>query len=145
MSITRRLLLTLATAGALAAFSGHALAEDKHDHGKAVDLGSATLGAHTVVAERHGDLVAGKTATFELAVGPAATPPKAVRLWVGLEDGKGSTKAKADLEDAKLGLYHAHVEVPAPLAADARLWVSVEAADGAASKGSFVLTPAAKK
>lgn len=120
-------------------------AHKDHGHGKAVELGEATIGSWTVEAERMGEITAGKETTIELALKPTSPLPKAVRLWIGEESGKGSTKAKAEPEEKEAGHYHVHVEVPKELPAGARLWVSLEGADGQATKGSFALTPAAAK
>lgn len=114
------------------------MAEDHgHHHGAVTALGSATIGAFTVTAARAGDIVAGKETVIEVTVTPK---PKAVRLWIGIESGKGSTKAKGEAEGEG---FHAHVDVPAELPADAKLWVSVEPETGDTVKGSFALTPAA--
>jgi len=65
--------------------------------------------------------------------GPA---PAAVRLWIGVESGKGSLRAKADGGD---GRFHGHVEAPAKIGADTALWIEVEDADGNRTAGSLPL------
>jgi hypothetical protein len=85
-------------------------------------------------------VVAGKEAVAEFHI-TGEPKPAAVRAWIGSENGKGSAKAKVEVEGDG---WHAHLEVPAELAADAKLWISLEGADGVAVKGSFALIPAAK-
>lgn len=113
---------------------GHA-----HGHGAAVELGSATIGAWTVEAERLGEVVAGKEAVIELKLTPAQPAAAVARAWIGSENGRGSVKAKLEAED---GGFHGHLEVPAPLPADAKLWVSLQDAAGTQTLGSFALTAA---
>ncbi len=84
---------------------------------------------------------AGKPLDVDLVLTPAATAPKAVRLWVGKADARGSTKVKAEPEAA--GTYCVGVEVPDPIPAEAQVWIAIEAADGTTSKASVAL-PAAK-
>lgn len=84
---------------------------------------------------------AGKPLDVDLVLSPAATAPKAVRLWVGKADARGSAKVKAEPEAA--GTYCVGVEVPDPMPAEAQVWIAIEAADGTTSKASVAL-PAAK-
>lgn len=107
-----------------------------HDHGPVTQLGEQTAGGYTVKALRAGDVKPGSDATFDVAVSGGATKPTAVRLWVGAQDGKGSMKARGEFE--KDG-WHAHVEVPDPLPAGAKLWVEIEAEGGAKVVAGFDL------
>ena len=81
--------------------------------------------------------VVGKAFDVDLVLTPASPAPKAVRLWVGKADARGSTKVKAEAEAA--GAYCVGVDVPDPLPAEAQVWIALEAADGTVSKGSVAL------
>ncbi len=76
---------------------------------------------------------------IELKITPATPKPLVARAWIGSENGRGSVKAKLEAEDEG---FHGHLEVPAPIPADAKLWVSLDDASGSTT-GSFAL-PAAK-
>lgn len=94
-----------------------------HSHGEPNPLGSAVVGAMTVEAILEGTAEAGKEASFVFKV--TGGTPKAVRFWIGTKDDKGAMRVKAELEEGEAG-YHAHAEVPSPLADDAKLVVEVE-------------------
>lgn len=112
-------------------------------HGGAViQLGSATIGPFDVLATRDvGQIVAGKDAPIDVTVTPAAgstAKATAVRFWIGTEDGKGSVKAKADIENPnEPDRWHTHAEIPSPLPAESRLWVEIEDDQGGKSVGGF--------
>jgi len=134
--------ILILTCAALCAVLTPLAAEDHdhaHGHGAAVELGTATIGAWTVEAERLGEIVAGKEAVIELKLAPAQPAPAIARAWIGSENGRGSVKAKLEAEDSG---FHGHLEVPEPLPADAKLWVSLQDAAGATTTGSFALTTA---
>ena len=95
------------------------------------------LGAWKVAVTIPKPPVAGKPLDVDLVFTPATPAPKAVRLWVGKSDARGSVKVKAEPEAA--GAYCVGVEVPDPLPADAQAWISVESADGSVAKGSAAL------
>lgn len=128
---------------------GHAHADDHahaggHDHhgGAVIDLGSAQIGQFTVKATRDDDkIVAGKEAAIDATItASGSTKAVAVRFWIGTEDGKGSAKAKADIEDPKEpNRWHTHAEVPNPIPAGSMLWVEIENDKGETAKGSFGL------
>jgi len=109
-----------------------------HDHGEPHPLGERTAGAMTVEAILEGDLVAGAEASFVINV--SGGTPKAVRFWIGRPDERGALKVKAELEAGEPG-YHAHSEVPSPLAADAQLVVELET-DSGRETVTFDLPPA---
>lgn len=113
-----------------------------HDHGPATPVGSLTFGSQQIAVAAPGAAVAGKEWHVALVVTPAQPAPTAIRAWVGSENGRGSAKAKANPEKDHPGHYEAAIEVPSPLPADARLWISLDLADGAATKASLAL-PAA--
>ncbi len=81
--------------------------------------------------------VIGKALDVDLLLTPATTAPKAVRLWVGKGDARGSTKVKAEAEAA--GAYCVGVEIPDPLPVGSQVWIALEAADGTVSKGAVAL------
>jgi len=59
--------------------------------------------------------------------------PAIVRAWIGDEAATNAFIAKAEFE---VDHHCAHIEVPTPLPADAKLWVEIETADGTSLKGS---------
>lgn len=141
--ITPFLAFVLAASAPLAAADAHAGHDHAgHAHGPTAAVGTVTIGATTVAASASGTMAIGKAWHIELKLTPAQPAPKAVRIWIGAENARGSVKAKAELEHAAEGEYSTHVEVPAPLPADAKLWVAIEAADGQSAKGSIALSAA---
>ena len=111
--------------------------QDDHGHGAVTALGETSAGGFMVNASLDGALAAGKEAAIDVAISSATAKAAAVRFWIGAEDGKGSMKAKAELES---GInWHTHVDVPSPLAPDAKLWVEIEAEGGAKTVVSFAL------
>lgn len=147
--MSRILNATLSAAVALFLSTGaHLTAADEHkDHAHAnmIAVGNVTLGTVVAKVEGAGAPAAGKEwhVTVDLPAGTAA--PKAIRVWVGIESGRGSEKAKAEVEAAHPGGYEAHVDVPAPLPEGSKLWVSLEPAAGDAVKGSLPLPAAGAK
>jgi len=111
-----------------------------HGHGAEVALGSQAIAAWTVAAARLGEIVAGGEAVIELEVTPAAPKPTVARAWIGAENGRGSVKAKLGVEDEG---FHGHVEVPAELPTDSKLWISLQDDAGTQHVGSFALDAAA--
>lgn len=134
------------TAGAsLSAAVGHDHDHGHHGHGTMTELGSLVLGPVSVKIAGAGAPVIGQEwhVTVELPAGSAA--PKAIRVWVGVESGRGSEKAKARGEADHPGAYEAHVDVPAPLPEGSQLWVSLEPATGDNVKGSLPLPASVEK
>lgn len=86
------------------------------------------LSPYTVRALHIGDVTKGH---FNLYVegGEAA----AVRAWVGDE---GATQVMVTKAEFEVDHHCAHIEVPEPLPATARLWVEIETAEGTRLKGS---------
>lgn len=114
-------------------------------HGGAViQLGTSTIGPFDVKATRdEGQIVAGKDAPIDVTVTPTAgstVKATAVRFWIGSQDGKGSAKAKADIENpAEPNRWHTHAEIPNPMPAGSKLWVEIEDDKGTTHTGSFEL------
>lgn len=115
-------------------------AGDKHDdHGPTTELGSVAIGPFSVKASRDGGVTAGGEVPVDLWITPGAggsAKVSAVRAWIGAQDGKGSLKAKMDLEKDN---YHSHVEAPKPMPAGSKLWIEIEDDKGGKSVGSFDL------
>ena len=100
---------------------------DDHDHGATTELGEQIAGGFTIKASRDGDVVAGKDAAIDVWVTGGTSKVAAVRFWIGAEDGKGSVKAKAELEKDN---WHTHAEIPSPMPEGSKLWVEVETDKG---------------
>ena len=109
------------------------------DHGPTTELGSVAIGPFSVKASRDGGVTAGGEVPVDLWITPGAggsAKVTAVRAWIGAQDGKGSLKAKLELEKDN---YHSHVETPKPLPAGSKLWIEIEDDKGGKSVGSFDL------
>ncbi len=104
--------------------AGH---DDGHHHGETTQLGEQTAGGFTIKASRDGDITPGTDAAIDVWVTGGTAKVTAVRFWIGAQDGKGSVKAKADIENDH---WHTHAEIPSPLPTGSKLWVEVEADGG---------------
>lgn len=111
---------------------GHDHAETGDDHGTGMELGTLTIGATSFAVEQFGSLKDAEEGVFSLKTDSDAGE---VRVWVGSEDGRGSVKALLTYDSAHKQ-YHGHVEVPATLTDDAKLWASITE-DGKTSSGSI--------
>lgn len=143
-SITPAILTALLALGApLSAADEHAghdhAADGAHAHGKAEAVGAVDISVYKVAVSASGAIAAGKEWHVELRLNPDQPAPKAIRVWVGIENGRGSVKAKAEAEKDAKGEYGAHVEVPNPIPADSKLWISIEPDNGQTAKGSVAL------
>jgi hypothetical protein len=107
------------------------------------DLGKQTSGSLTVAVKQMTALEPGKTTTFHVYVTPTEPRPVAVRSWVSAPGAKGAPKHKAELEDAKTGMYHAEPAIPPKIDAEARLHVEVQPASG--RRQTFIFNPQAAK
>jgi hypothetical protein len=105
--------------------------KDDHDHDGGVhggpkhDLGNQKVGDLTIAVKQVGEVTAGKEGTFEITV-TGASKPKAIRAWVGVNTGEGSTKVKARETHE---FFDADLEVPDPLPANSKLWIELELAN----------------
>ncbi len=108
---------------------------DDHDHMMVADhemrmLGEQTVDGMTVKASRDDvEFSAGGEAPIDVWVDGGdgkAVGVTAVRFWIGTEDGRGSVKAKAEIEGDH---WHTHAEIPSTLPDGARLWVQIERGD----------------
>jgi hypothetical protein len=107
-----------------------------HSHGPTVELGEQVAGALTVKASRDGGVTPGGEMPVDIWVTGGSARVNSVRFWIGLESGKGSVKAKAELEADN---WHTHAEVPSPLPEGSKLWVAIELGDDTKSTVSFDL------
>lgn len=123
--------------------------KDDHDHSKdgkkegdahggpVIELGTATAGGMSIRASRDaGELKPGGDAPIDVWIDGGLGNAAAVRFWIGMEDAKGSIKAKAEVEAGK---WHTHAELPDPLPAASKLWVEIEGKDGKRTVASFDL------
>lgn len=109
--------------------------EKDHGHGETTQLGEQKAGPYTVKASRDGDVKAGGDVPVDIWVDGGAKG-KAVRVWFGTEDAKGSIKAKCEVED---GQWHTHGEVPDPMPEGSKLWVEIEGEDGTKTVVGFTI------
>lgn len=110
-------------------------APNKEGHGATTPLGEQSAGAFTIKASRDGDITPGKDVPIDVWV--TGTPKvSAVRFWIGVQDARGSIKAKAELETDN---WHTHADVPNPLPAGSQLWVEVESDDAQKTLAAFDL------
>jgi hypothetical protein len=104
----------------------HGAEEDGDEHGGEVEVLGSMTAAGAILTVSAGHLEAG--AEVDVEVGHSSGDvPAGIRVWVGLESGVGSLKAKAHTHGDD---FHALVEVPENLVPDARLWLQVESANG---------------
>jgi hypothetical protein len=108
--------------------------DDGHG-GAVIEMGETSVGGYQVRASRDGDVVAGKDAPIDVWV-TGGKPIAAVRFWIGVEDGTGSVKAKAELEKDN---WHTHADAPNPMPEGSKLWVEIESDDGSKTVCSFDL------
>lgn len=127
------------------AASTSAFAEDKHHHGDDIPLGTKTMGVWQVTANRIGAWEPGKDGAGAVDLVPAKPAAKAVRVWIGDEEGQSATKTKGEAETEHAGGWHCHVVVPNPIPAGAKFWVVIETEDGKKIKESFPLEAGPKK
>jgi hypothetical protein len=99
---------------------------DRTDSSIKHELGNITVAGYTFTVTQTSAITPGKEADITLVQTAGTGDPKAVRVWIGKESGEGSVKVRTHKHGSKM---EAHVEVPDPLAADAKLWVEVETAD----------------
>jgi hypothetical protein len=94
--------------------------------GPSRSLGEVTIAGATLEVSLAGAIVPNSEA--HLSVHQTAGPPlSTLRLWIGDEAATGSVKTKSDGHD---GHFHAHVETPPTIAADAQLWLEAQNASG---------------
>ena len=104
-------------------------------HGETTQMGEQKAGPYTVKVSRDGDIKPGGDVPVDIWV-DGGSKGKAVRFWFGTEDGKGSLKAKCEVED---GHWHTHGEVPNPMPEGSKLWVEIEGEDGTKTVVGFAI------
>ena len=104
---------------------------------KRLPIGEKTVGSLKLVATMDEAIKAtgGGEGAFDLVI--TGGKPRAVRFWVGTENGEGSVKAKA--EEETTDNWHTHAEVPSPLPPGSKFWAEVEPPAGEPFKVSFDL------
>lgn len=104
------------------------------DHGEKKPLGPLTIGAHTFEVIQYGDVKPDHEASFDLEF-PAGKPvPETVRAWIGIESARGSMKAKLGKEGDRG--KHGHVDAPATIPANSKVWFEIEE-NGQTARGSI--------
>lgn len=94
------------------------------DHGEPHPLDDITVFGRTAKVTQLGEIAAGKEGAVEVAFGTGKERVSTVRAWVGIESGVGSMKQKMEIEgELKM---HGHVEVPDPIPAGSKLWMTFE-------------------
>jgi len=121
----RSILIALATCTLAAA--------DGHGHGKANDLGTVALGPTTVKIVLSGEVHHHPSLDVTITDGAA---PTAIRAWIGVANGRGSTKSKLG---GAAGAFHGHLHSPDPMPEGSTLWVEAEDANGGTAKASLPL------
>ncbi|GMU23347.1 MAG: hypothetical protein AMXMBFR13_34260 [Phycisphaerae bacterium] len=116
----------------------HGAGAGGHEHhaGEKHDLGTTKVGEFEVAASYSGTMTPGEELDIDLAVKGERAKLAAIRAWIGVDDAKGSLKAKAAPEGEG---YHAEVEVPGPLPEGAAVWVEIETNQGQKLLGSLAL------
>ncbi len=111
------------------------MAEEPHKHaeGEKHKLGRKTIAGYTVSVILVGEVEAGKHVDFDIKLIDAKNDPKALRVWVGLEDAKGAKKTDGVKGTAT---YTGEVDVPKPIPEKAKIWVEIET-DAGVSKDWF--------
>lgn len=117
------------------AAGGAAADHGDHGHGEGGAIGTATIGAWTVTVS--GEIKAGAEAHLDIKLSGSTAKASAIRFWVGAQDGKGAMKGKADGAGPE---YHAHVDVPNPIPANAKLWIEIDDGKGSRSVGGFAIS-----
>lgn len=114
----------------IALMASLALAQHKHGPDEKHKLGKKPIGDVTVSVIVIGEVEAGKPVQFDIKLYDVKAEPKAIRVWIGTEDGKGSTKAEGKKETTT---YKGKVDVPSSIPQGAMLWVELETAEGTKS------------
>ena len=124
-AIAAVLLTTVIAVAAAAAAQDH-----KHGKGEKHKLGRKVIGDYTVSVITIGEVEPGGHVDFDIKLIEAKTDPKALRVWIGSEDGAGAQKA-----EGKKGktTYAGEVNVPKTLPKGAKLWVELETDAGVKS------------
>lgn len=112
------------------------LAGPGHSDAKSVSLGTVKIGDYEVEAFQEGKVTAGKEGTFQLKL-KGQGEPDAIRVWIGIESGRGSSKGKAHKHGDTIEV---HCDVPDPIPENAKLWIELETGK-TKTKGSLNYKP----
>lgn len=114
-----------------------AMAEEGHKHAEdeKQKLGRQKVGEYTVSVIMIGDLHDDKEVEFDVKLIDAKADPKAIRIWIGVEDGKGSEKAALT---KKTTTFVGTAKVPSPVPDKSKVWVEIET-DSGVVKGSLAM------
>ncbi len=115
---------------------GHDNSSHAHSHEEIEKTNYELTLANVALEVRYrGDGVPGGVLDVSLiAVG--GDKPATIRVWVGVESGKGSRKTKVHSHGAT---YHAHANVPSDLPEGSKLWIEVQTINGDKESGSIEL------
>ena len=133
------MVLTALVIGLTVVGCGKSEEKEKGEAGESTgrSLGTQKIGAYSITVTQQSDFKPGGKTKFFIKPEGGQGEPSAVRAWYGVESAEGSLKGKAGF-DAADGDYDAVVEIPAQPAADAKLWVEVEAGDAKNTAGFAV-------
>jgi hypothetical protein len=106
-----------------AAPGDHKHSEEKHK------LGRQKIGAYTVSVIMIGEPEAAHPVDFDVKLFDNDKDPKAIRVWIGTEDGKGSEKVKLEKKTTTFG---GRVKMPDTKPENCKVWVEVETESGTA-------------
>ena len=116
--------------------TGHDASDHAHSHeeggGKTYEL---TLANIALEVRYRGDGAPGSALDVSL-ITVNGERPATIRVWVGVESGKGSRKTKVHSHGAT---YHAHAAVPSDLPEGSALWIEVQTLNGEKESGSIDL------
>lgn len=114
-----------------------AMAEDDHDHGEEIALGTFQAGDLEIeAAQNHGNVEAGKEGHLIIKLPYKDDGASVVRAWIGTEDRTMSAVGKGEYA-ASHDDYDIHAVAPSPLPDDVKWWVEIEKPDGTKLVGSI--------
>lgn len=94
------------------------------DHGETTPLGDLTIGSTSFAVRRGATIEAGTEALVFADFAAGKPVPGTMRVWIGVESGVGSMKAKMSKEGERT--MHAHVQVPKPMPEGSKIWIEAE-------------------
>jgi hypothetical protein len=127
-----------ALAAAVSFMTAQSPASPEHAQGHPHKLGRKPIAGYTVSVILLGEIEPGGHVDFDIKLIDAKNDPKALRVWIGTQDAKGSEKALGKKGKAT---YTGEVNVPKPLPEGAQMWVELETDAGTASAGYEIEKP----
>ncbi|MBC8105222.1 MAG: hypothetical protein H7Z14_01420 [Anaerolineae bacterium] len=131
----KSLLMTVAVICMIGSSAFAFMQEHKHGQGEKHKLGRKAIGDYTVSVNLIGEIEPGGHVDFDIKLIDAKSDPKALRVWIGTEDGSGAKKAEGKKGQTT---YTGEVDVPKPLPQGAKLWVELET-DAGVKRASYEL------